>query len=538
MSQEKFKVLIADDDFRIGLLIKELINWDEFDLELTANVTNSDDALEAILCETPDIVITDIQMPRISGLDLIERAKEVKRDMKFIVVSGYKDFEYAHRALQYDVTSYLLKPIDEAELNDALKKIMGELALSKEQLTKKEDFQKVVSASERIVKKNIIDDILDFQRSPSLESIKSKYGLELTEGVFRCVVIKLDYTGDGNIDVRQDQMTQDKALQIAEDVFGGVVKEILFSERSGFYIYCLLHYDPQNSRDIKDCLNELLTDLQQYLRGFDQYKATLGISMETDEPGRILTALSEARRAVDNRAGMGAERLIFSDSVPEGPPGFIHDFFRRSGERYLLSVESFSSSLLAGCIDAMFDELSKEECLDYACFYELSKQLIYSFFEKIDPIYDERDNAEKHLMQLYVHCYSASRLKAFLKKELGHCLNECAAQLEQRSLKPIRDAKRYINEHKGEKISLEDIAKVVDLNPVYFSVLFKKETGMNFNSYLINLRIDAAKDLLVKTKLTVLDIADKVGYKDVRYFSKLFSKTVGVNPAIYRKIHS
>ena len=107
-----------------------------------------------------------------------------------------------------------------------------------------------------------------------------------------------------------------------------------------------------------------------------------------------------------------------------------------------------------------------------------------------------------------------------------------------KSLRPIRQAKEYVEKHFRDKILLEDIAAIVDLNPVYFSTLFKKETNMNFSTYLINVRMEQAKKLLVSSNDTIAAIGDAVGYGDQKYFSQLFKKVVGVKPAIYRRLHS
>ena len=114
---KRWRVLIVDDEFRIAMLIKKLIHWDKFSMECVNVVDNGEAALRIIREERPDIVITDIRMPKINGLDLICMARETAKETKFIVVSGYKEFEYAHRALQYGVDDYLLKPINESELN-------------------------------------------------------------------------------------------------------------------------------------------------------------------------------------------------------------------------------------------------------------------------------------------------------------------------------------------------------------------------------------------------------------------------------------
>ena len=130
MQNKKWRVLIVDDEFRIGRLIKKLIHWDEFALECVDVVDNGGTAFEIIQSDRcPDVVITDIRMPKINGLELIAMTREIHKNMKFVVISGYKEFEYAHQALQYGVEDYLLKPVNEEELNRVLKKISDELTV-------------------------------------------------------------------------------------------------------------------------------------------------------------------------------------------------------------------------------------------------------------------------------------------------------------------------------------------------------------------------------------------------------------------------
>lgn len=110
--------------------------------------------------------------------------------------------------------------------------------------------------------------------------------------------------------------------------------------------------------------------------------------------------------------------------------------------------------------------------------------------------------------------------------------------MEAESARPIRQALQYIEDHYAEKLTLEELADIVELNAVYFSVLFKKETGINFSSYLVNVRMEKAKEILCSTNETIAAVAESVGYKDSRYFSQVFTKTVGIKPALYRKLHS
>ncbi len=203
-----------------------------------------------------------------------------------------------------------------------------------------------------------------------------------------------------------------------------------------------------------------------------------------------------------------------------------------------MSIEVYSKESFEQCVSSIFYELYSMENIDFSCCYDIAKILIEMFFDNIGLKNNEGTVMKQFLLNAYQHCYTIGRLKDLLIKYLGGYIDHCLKQLKTETIKPIRIAKQYINDHYNEKIVLEDIASMVGLNPVYFSVLFKKETGLNFSDYLVNYRMDVAKNLLRTTNDTIAAIADSVGYKDARYFSQLFTKIVGIKPALYRKLHS
>jgi len=177
MDIKKWKVLIVEDEFRIGLMIKRLIKWDEIGLECIGLAENGEIALKIIEKEKPDIVITDIRMPKIDGLELISLVKQKNDYIRFVIITGYKEFEYAHKALRYGVNDYLLKPINEEELNKVLKRIQAELSQKHEE---EENLNKTVSESKHIIKSKILSNIIQNNDTDLLNEIKNDYNLTLS----------------------------------------------------------------------------------------------------------------------------------------------------------------------------------------------------------------------------------------------------------------------------------------------------------------------------------------------------------------------
>ncbi|MEG2667459.1 MAG: response regulator [Lachnospiraceae bacterium] len=537
MCNRKLKVLIVDDEYRIGQLIKRLIDWNEIGLECIAVLDNGESAYKVILEQNPDIVITDVRMPKINGLDLICMTKEVREHIQFIVISGYKEFEYAHRALQYGVNDYLLKPIDEKELNVVLRKIVNEMLTERKVEKEMIQMEQKVSTSESIIRQNVLNNIIE-QEELSLDEIAASYNLDFAAEIYRGIDIKLDYWDYEKNDAKQDRLTVEKVISIMEQNLEGHVKEQLICQKSNLNIYCLFNYENGRSKEIKNIINTVLSEIQEFLIRFEQYEVTIGIGTEKREFGEIRLSIQEAYQAVQNRIRLGTGRLIYAKNICTKKKINIKEYIERYKEQMINSIETYNRSIFEQCMNQLYGELQIEEDIDFSVYYYLANGLIDFFFNTIDVQNKEGEQLKEFLFNMSQHCYTPVKLKELLKEYLGEYLDVCLEAVESESIKPVREAKKYMEQHYGEKIVLEDIALLVDLNPVYFSVLFKKEIGVNFSTYLTNIRMEAAKELIRAGNETIAAIAEQVGYKDARYFSQTFTKIVGVKPALYRRLHS
>ena len=533
MQKKKWHVLIVDDELRIGTLINKLIHWDEFNLECVDVVDNGEKAFEIIQSDRcPDIVLTDIRMPKISGLDLIRMTREHHKKIKFIVISGYKEFEYAQQALQYGVEDYLLKPINEEELNHVMGKISEKLNEQWEAETEQKAFKETVSESRHIIKRDFLKNIIETEEPEEVDD-----RVEFQGEIYRGIDIKLDYVDYNRKDKKQDKLTISRVEEIVEGILKTEAEEVLICEKENLHIYCLFNYDFNNSKAIKNSINNILAEIKDYLMGFEQYEVTIGVGTERKEFAEIRFSIKEAHRAVGNRIKQGVGRTIYADTLP-----------RKLGREEILSeeqkewirtgIEGYSMEKLEYCINQIYSAYMTQDKFDFSECYDIAEEIVNYFFDHVEIQQEEIGRLKKKILSNCEHCYTISGLKKCLKSCLGGVMEESREAAEAESVKPIRQARKYMEEHYSEKIVLEDLAEIVGLNPVYFSVLFKKETGINVSAYLLNVRMEKAKELLCNTNETIAAIGDRVGYKDSRYFSQTFTKQVGVKPVLYRKLHS
>lgn len=532
MEKKRYSVLIVDDEFRIGTLIKKLVHWSELHLECLAVLDDGEKAVQMIHEKNPDIVITDIRMPRVSGLDLIRiTSEDNKMNTHFIVISGYKEFEYAHQALAYGVENYILKPVNEVELNDSLKKILQKLNTQNDFELKKREFQETVVKSNKIIRQDFLKNIIDQKESSAVQNTS----VDMAGEIYRGIDIKLDHVDITGIDIRQDSKTAEHVIALVDNAMKKNVQEFLICEKEYMHIYCLFNYDTEQSREIKTLINHILNIVKDFLMGFDQYEVTIGIGSEQNSFDKIRFSILEAYRAVCNRIHYGVGRLIYSEDVSPDTDSEIKKRFEDKKEHLYNSIDNYSGQNLKNQIMEIFGN-SPQKNTDATEYYGIAEKIVDLFFSHLS----QENTAERKTMLLNKcqNCYTFNQLTNVLSDTMKYYLDLLQENQKTKSIRPIRQAKEYVESHFQDKILLEDIAAIVDLNPVYFSTLFKKETNMNFSTYLINVRMEQAKKMLVSSNDTIAAIGDAVGYGDQKYFSQLFKKVVGVKPAIYRRLHS
>ncbi len=539
MKNKKLKVLIVEDEYRIGMLIKKFIDWDRLNLEFIDCVNNGLKALELINLKRPDIVITDIQMPIINGLELISRTSDMKPNIEYIVISGYKDFEYAHTALQYGVNSYLLKPIKKSELNESLEKIVSNVNKTKLKSAEDKKIREEIIKTKKIINSNILREIIEGREVADISYINSKYEVDFRYELFRIIDIKLDYRDKKRTDKKQDIITLEKVMKVIDKGINDEhIKKVVYVD-CDLNIFCMFNYNNFNKEKINKYINMLLISLEEYLLGFEQYEVTIGIGLEKNDLKYVKDSYKEALKAVRNRVSIGTRKIIYYKHFGDDNYKKIDEIFEDYIKDYENYIISYNDDGFREIVKNIFDKLNTLVEIENAhSYYYLTEKLINIFFNNIKKMNNNSDDLKAYVLRNSNHCYSELQLRKLILFELGDYLLKCKHELETKLTKPIREAKKYIEKNWDEKITLDKITKIVNLNPVYFSVIFKKETGLNFSDYIVKFKMDKAKEMLKKENQTVAAVAEKLGYKDSRYFSKLFYKTVGLKPTVFRKLYS
>ena len=539
MKLKKNKVLIADDEELICVLLQKIIQWEELNLELAGVVNNGADLFEAINEKHPDIVITDICMPGMDGIELIKKVRYEQIPCKFIIVSGYRQFEYAHNALKYNVDDYILKPIDNKEINDALRKLVQSIDPTEPNIADNDINGRVQKVSAEKMKRfflnRIIHELKDSESS--IEAIEREYGIEFKDGYFQCLHIKLDIIEKTQEFGDDSNSIQNKLILVFKEIFNDCCYQVLVDLSFGS-ILIGINYAETQENNIHNCIKKYFEYAKNIIDLFIGFKITIGVGKPYKNIWDFKKSESEANEAINCRIVEGIDRVIYWGRL-NLPAGIINESRRKqilerlAKDFEILDVEDFEK-----CIKELFvlviNRFSPVEM------YNLLEQIQELFFEReadlIQEFYNE-NYLRKQIHFALTNAISIKDLENAIREPIVQAMKKFLEDVKKRNAKPIRLAISYIEDNYAKQIKLEDIAGEVNLNPVYFSNIFKKEIGVNFIDYLTSYRIKKAKELLSSSSKNVNEVAFSVGYTDPRYFSKTFKKIVGIKPMEYRKIY-
>ena len=535
------KILVADDEEKVCQLIIRLVDWEALEMEVVGTASNGFDALEKIRDVSPDVVITDIRMPGLDGMELIRQARLLNGELAFVIISGYRHFEYARTAIKYGVSDYLLKPIKKEELTATLSRIK-ELYLERtQQLTFEERVRLVLKNDAGRLRTNYFSNILYPKRGGteplSLEEINREYHYSFCSGVFQIFCIKFDRLPSR--DRKSLEFLVDKANGIAQKRLEGVCCDFeLYAESS--YVFLLLNYLPGNQKTVRHEIKALLDELSVFESIMAGMRVTIGVGEPAESVSDLRCSLRTARWRVEQRLICGNGLVI--DSELKAPSGFTDseqfEGFNRDMEK---AVESLDSDEVGRHLQKLEKELLGWPGITGHELLQMCKEVCNVYLLSMKRLKIAVENEDSFVEQFAAgadECESAEVLFRFLNREIGGSFTKAAGRKKQEDNRPIRTAKKYINEHYMNPITLEDVSAMAGFNPTYFSSLFKKETGTPFLEYLSGVRMDMAKRLLKETGQPVAAICEAVGYSDVKYFVKAFVKYTGLKPNEYRKLYS
>jgi two-component system response regulator YesN len=465
------KVLIVDDESWVVESLKDLVDWKGYGFEVVGQAYNGVDALEAMRKYRPDVVFTDIRMPEMNGLELLQRGKSLPFPIHFVVVSGYAEFAYAQKAISYGAIAYCLKPFDEMEISGILLK-----------LSKTFDAAKPSLDSSLI---HLLEDPSGVNQLKLQDELK-KYDIKdwSTSGIVAVVTVGSD---------------------MLPDLHERVIKLKIGTSKTAYLL---------NSRQAEALRRKWTDEFPARIMG-------IGVSEK-------ITDLKEIKHAISNADLLAHQFFVTKENGAYYPQAFKHNELNQQMMEMSDAVRDKDNKAVHRIFEQI-EALFKENVLTIQHAFQVYNMTV-SFLFKLGQTENILYSYEQ-LLQSYKHVFDMlDELRSLAKRYLQ---NSDSQSIETKN-QAFNSILQFVTLNFRQDISLQNLSDQFFMNPSYISQLFKKEVGETFTAYIAKLRINYACELLDKDQSSVHEIAEKIGYQDYFYFTRLFKKVTGKTPSQYR----
>ncbi len=502
-----YSVMLVDNEPAIPRGLMRLIDWESCGCRVTAVAEDGKSALRQMRDVPPDIVITDIRMPEMDGLELCRWVREHCPDTQLILLTGFPDFEYAQQAIQYQVVDFVLKPTTEETLSAAVKKACERLRTQKGQSGE--------GQSRLLEQQMLLGEMIFNNRHSLLYTLNRLHELEIDLSSYYVVSLHvLDGEGQGDVQLQQTQ-------KLLSECWEGY--PLYFVSKSDNVCYAILNM-PGDATPEALCVQAVeLVDRKT------DFVLTAGISRRHHNPLHLQTAAREADDAQQFTQYSSQPSVMCCENLPRLADGAAQVLLEKL-RLVEAALENCSRETTLRNLDGLFAFMRAAQ-IPFSGMYQAAS-LLYNF---CTSLLLSRNLSSGSLPSEFFGLQSATaaELQTELRDFVIETLNRIGRTQENID-SIIYEVKRYIDQNYSSSLSLDSLAAQVHLSPSYFSKLFKREMGENLSTYIQNTRIERAKILLRTTDKKAYEIAEEVGIYDPVYFSKIFKKATGLKPREYR----
>lgn len=536
----EIKVFLVEDEMVIRRGIKNSIDWEKEGYIFCGEASDGELAYPMIIKEKPDILITDIRMPFMDGLELCKLVKKELPNIKILILSGYDEFDYAKEAIHLGVTEYLLKPISSGKLLEALNGVSESIRREKEDKDLVRKYMEEMRENTEHEKQKFFEQMIagNLSMADALETGK-KYEMNLSAGMYNLLLFRFT--------LGEENRKSGELLGEAEYAIEKLTErlEYVFEFQRGVEGWAFLLM-ADNEEQMSERVKELSKDLEEIMKNYSTIAYFGGIGQPVARLRELEESFREAERALAARFTMELNRIISVEDIRMAQNVDTLDDIEITSfgeiEKTRTMLEKFLNNGAEDEIDEFVDvyinELPEENLKSV-----LMRQYIImdayivmmSFCEKIEGIEGEMQAQSEELKNSMKTIQTLEEIKNYIRMLLKKIIGVRDTISGRRYSDIIEIAKDQIRKtYMSDEISLNTIAAEVGMSPSYFSSIFSKEMGKTFVEYLTEIRMDRAKELLMCSSMKTSEIGYEVGYKDPHYFSYIFKKTQNCTPKEFR----
>ncbi|UJF32380.1 helix-turn-helix domain-containing protein [Paenibacillus hexagrammi] len=532
-----YTLILVDDEDEVREGIISRTNWAACGFQLVGAFENGRDAAEALESLRPDVIITDISMPFMNGLELTRIAMETCKDTKIVIITGYEEFEYAKQAISLKVSEYLMKPINLQEFTAFLEKLKLELDdehMSRENLS---TIRQQLNQSLPLLKERFLERMVSsIMKKDEIDRRFKYFDLSLAGSYFIALVAGIDdlHTKEASriaIDANTDiELLQFAVYNIFQEIFEKEHAGIVFRNRDD-NIVILLSGDGEEVGTLAQTLaSQTAYSVEKFLR----LSLTIGVGRTYTSLPHLSKSYQEACSALDYRLLLGSNRLICITDLERGIRSDTVEYLEWE-KRLLSALKMGKGNQVSKVLTSWLEEWRSTGLSVERCFGMLHKLLAALMNWVTETGCDEVEVFGRDPFGEMKSYHTLDHIKQWLEELCHRIVCHVGEKRNVDTQNHMQLAVAYIHEHYGnETLSLQQVCAYIFMSSSYFSALFKQHTGLTFVEYLTKHRMEKAKELLLATALKTYEIAARVGYSDPQYFSVIFKRQTGMTPKEFR----
>jgi two-component system response regulator YesN len=523
------KVIITDDEIQVRKGLRMKVDWEEEGFEIVAEASNGQEALELLENVDVDLIITDMRMPIMDGVELAKRCHEEFPKVKVIVLSGYSDFEYVRGSMKEGVRDYLLKPVAPDELEEAIRRIRKEIVEEKRNQIESDRMRQLMHSH-----------LQEVQEQYLLYLVKEEW-LQLTMVKERLRQLQLE-------ELANEHAVQFVTVEIREYVdnpnrlkefwppFQMLCKEIA-QEREGTFSFS----DPNYANMVQflqiidsetpSRTSDLVKIVQEHVKNFLNLETVIGI-------GNVVNGLKQFRTGYISsllswsQSQLGCQSQVIDETVTKGE---VFDFSPDFERKLTNAIENVDFETFKENLHKILGGTENQSVLSFSFAANRVLFLLGSLAKKYDIETQDIQNMIWNCQQSIWELNSQHKVIEYLV-QLAQLIVERVRMTRFSKGELIIDSIRhYLDHHYANEISLTSLSELFHINSAYLSETFKNHIGQNFSDYLVNLRMEKAQHFLKDKQLKIIDVANLVGFSSSGYFSTVFKKHFGQTPVEFRK---
>ncbi|MDF1618536.1 response regulator transcription factor [Petrocella sp. FN5] len=512
----KYTIVLVDDEDEVRGRIASKIEGQK-DFEVIGSASNGYDALDLLEEHTPDVVITDIKMPFVDGIELTRIIRKSYPTVKVAIISGYDDYSYLKEAINLDVVAYLSKPITSGNVEEFLDKIKQSLDAENEHIQLKEEM-----VLNQVRNRIIYHYLNEYQLNNDDEIMVNEVGISISQPHVVICTRLMNFTGN----IIELEKKKNQCFLMMEELVGESFNayHILFGQD----IVSIVKADREDFKKTLDLvLYKVINDIKKYIL----VDIAMGVSL-ADQFDNLFDLYRQCQFELESYGMDDSNTINYygdNDIIPDKKSFNVEDINEFKKNMRYMNDEDFSEY-----IAKLTKKIKEEHLYDFFCVIVTLSGLLIEYSDSVSA--NLRRSLDINTIKTYIESKNIDGFMILITKLTSEMKADIATRKTKKTSKLMGEIIAYLEQHyDNPEMNMDMVGDAFNISVSYLSTLFKKETETTFNRYLVSKRIDHAKLLLKNTEDKMVSIAEKCGYKDVYYFSHSFKKTTGQSPKEFKK---